>query len=575
MSEQKIFPIHVGMALKSLRNTDFDVNSAICEVIDNSVQADATEIKIKIEEKTPPGKRTPRPTTISFGDDGAGMDPELLQLCLKLGYSGRYDNRKGIGRFGVGMTFGAISLCQKIEVYSRPKRGNWNYTYLDISGIDKNNEPEIQKIEQKDLPKEYEELVGDFGTLVIWSKIDRIETQLKKDELMHVIGRIYRKYTGKKIIKDKKIIENNNIRKIFINNEIVHAHDPLFVTKSTKFPDDEIAKIDDEITFPWNVHEVDAPIDGEKRGTITIRTSLLPKSWRQIRSKAGRIGSGRSPDNLRRKVDGNEGFSILRNGREVYYDTIPNFSPTPIAQDRFWSCEIDFDPVLDHWFSVRNIKIGARPLKELREELQKKVQGSINHFREQIAKTFDEYDNEQNKSEQGPVLGHKSKEDEIKSKTAPLVTNLSKDEIEKNIDQYAEQLFDNEKDQEDYKKEVLDPKTKYKIIEDQFARSDGPFIDVVPNLGTKVVHYNMNHPFFLKINSNITELKKQIEEKMAEDSELIKLSSELKSDLDNLIYAYAEGIYDLDDLERNQKVRETLDELMVKWSYHLRKSYKS
>ena len=573
MSEEKILPIHVGMALKSLRNTDFDVNSAICEVIDNSIQADAKEIKIKIEEKIPQGKRIPRPTIIAFGDDGSGMDPELLQLCLKLGYSGRYDNRKGIGRFGVGMTFGAISLCQKIEVYSRPKRGNWNYTYLDISGIDKDNEPEIQKIEEKELPKEYEDLVGDFGTLVIWSMIDRIETELKKDELLHIIGRIYRKFIGEEIIKDKKILKNDNIRKIFINNDIVHSHDPLFVTKNTNLSDDEITKIDEEISFPWNVHEVDAPSDGSKRGTITIRTSLLPKSWRRIRSRKGRIGSGRSPDNLRRKVDRNEGFSILRNGREVYYNKITNFSPPTLTQDRFWSCEIDFDPVLDHWFSVRNIKIGARPLKELREELQKKIQGSIHHLREEIKKTYDEYDNEQNKSEQGPVLGHKSKEDEMKSITAPLVTTLSKEEIEKNVDQYAEQLFDNVKDQEDYKKEVLDPETKYKIIEDHF-RSDGPFIDVVSNLGTKVVHYNMNHPFFLTINSNITELKKQIEEKMTEDNNLINLIEEMKDNLNNLMYAYAEGIYDLDDLERNQKVSVTLDELMLKWSWHLKKAYK-
>ena len=170
MSGDKILPIAVGAALKSLRNTDFDIQTAICEVIDNSFQAEAKNVKIRIAYSEGSRKRA-RPVKIAFGDDGYGMDMNDLQYCLKLGYSGRYDDRKGIGRFGVGMTFAAISLCQKIEVYSRQKQGNWHYTYLDISGLDTKTDPEIAPIEQKTMPEEYANLAGDIGTLVIWSMI--------------------------------------------------------------------------------------------------------------------------------------------------------------------------------------------------------------------------------------------------------------------------------------------------------------------------------------------------------------------------------------------------------------------
>ena len=217
MLSEKIPPIRSGMAIRSLRNSDFDARSAICEVIDNSIQAGAKEIKIKVILKTPPGKRILRPTKIIFGDDGKGMSMKILQYCLQLGYSDRYDDRKGIGRFGVGMTFGAISVCQKIEVYSRQKQQVWNYTYLDISQINEKVDPEIHPIEPKNLPNEFSELVGDHGTLVIWDKIDRIEYD--ENRLIKDLGRIYRKFIAEFIIQDEKIIPNPNKRVIMLNGK--------------------------------------------------------------------------------------------------------------------------------------------------------------------------------------------------------------------------------------------------------------------------------------------------------------------------------------------------------------------
>lgn len=210
MMNEKISPVAVGTALKSMRNTDFDMQTAICEVIDNSLQAEAKSIKILITYSDKTSRRKNRPEQIAFGDDGYGMDEEVLQYCLRLGYSGRYDDRRGIGRFGVGMTFAAISLCQKIEVYSRQKRGNWHYTYLDISGLDKDDEPSIAPIVPKNLPEKYANLVGDFGTLVIWSKMDRVDSPIDEPELVHNMGRIYRKFIGEETVRNKQVVKNED-----------------------------------------------------------------------------------------------------------------------------------------------------------------------------------------------------------------------------------------------------------------------------------------------------------------------------------------------------------------------------
>src|SRR5438132_655627 len=126
-----VSPVHVGRALESLRNSDFNTLSAVGEVIDNSMEANAKIIRIMADTEEE-RKGSPRIDFIemAFADDGDGMDKNTLHRCLQLGFSTNYNDRKGIGRFGVGMTLGAITQCRRIEVYSKPKGGEWHFTYL-------------------------------------------------------------------------------------------------------------------------------------------------------------------------------------------------------------------------------------------------------------------------------------------------------------------------------------------------------------------------------------------------------------------------------------------------------------
>ena len=94
-----VTPFASGKAFESLRDSDFDSCSALAEVIDNSIQADAKNIKITFDLL---GKDVIE--RVLFSDDGKGMNKDILQNCLRMGWSSRYNDRTGIGRFGVGMT---------------------------------------------------------------------------------------------------------------------------------------------------------------------------------------------------------------------------------------------------------------------------------------------------------------------------------------------------------------------------------------------------------------------------------------------------------------------------------------
>jgi hypothetical protein len=356
-------------ALLSLRNSDFDAYSAVGEVIDNSIQADATTIRLLVQFKS---KGQEPITSIAFGDDGTGMSSDILHRCLQLGYSTRYNDRRGIGRFGVGATLAAFNQCKKIDVSSKTIGGEWLHTHVDLDAITA-DPPRMKGIptpSKRDLPGPHLELVGqDSGTLVVWSKYDRQPEPASKliEELRVWAGRTYRKFIWDGV-------------RIFINGDVVPAIDPLYVTTAgTKFPDDPRAAEYEEILLPWPIPPADRRDGGPEESIVRIRMSLLPEEFRPTEA------SGHSRPAKARCIDLNEGVSILRNNREVFYDIIPWWPGTPFRGiDRWWGCEISFDAILDSQFTVRNIKRGAAPVREVKQAIKEKIEPTRHAALEQI-----------------------------------------------------------------------------------------------------------------------------------------------------------------------------------------------
>ena len=75
------------------------------------------------------------------------MDKKTLENCLTLGWSSRYNDRGGIGRFGVGCTLAALHECIHIKVYSKTKDGEWHSVYVKVA-VDSKGQPDPEN--QKD-----------------------------------------------------------------------------------------------------------------------------------------------------------------------------------------------------------------------------------------------------------------------------------------------------------------------------------------------------------------------------------------------------------------------------------------
>jgi hypothetical protein len=484
-------------ALESMRSSDFDCYSAYGEVIDNSIQALASDVRIYFEDTLVKNKK--KIEKVFFADNGTGMNSDLLHKCLKLGHSSRYNDRSGIGRFGVGMTLGAIHECRKIEVFSKQSGGDWNYTYIDLDEIQSGALKYIPFPTRKSPEPKYTDFIKTSGTLVIWSKydrqVDKYEDILKESKIW--IGRTFRKFIWGKA-KDYGIVE------IKINNQNVLAIDPLYVTKeNTGFENEEKAELFDPQIFPWNVPEDFS--SSLQSSDIIINMSLLPIEYRRERGKGG--------DNFaeERYIDRNEGVSILRNDREVFYGAIPHTFPVD-PRDRFIGAEISFDAVLDTEFSVKNIKRGAVPIRELKEVIKQKIRGTYFHQREVISKEWNEskraaegtFDDKNSNIGVSPI--HKATM-AIFSGNKDIIKPSKLGELKPN-DSIAKKI--NPKADERQILEIIKGLKENGITIDEREFVGGDFLDIDHGNGLKTLIYNTNSTFYKAYKEILQELNSDL-----------------------------------------------------------------
>lgn len=166
-----------SILLASLRNTGYTLKSAIADVIDNSITAQAQHISV--QSRYPMAQGSP---WIAVCDNGEGMDSNLLFSSMKFGSRDLEAARRGardLGRFGLGMKTASISQCRRMTVFSwqggvcsafswdlEQISDRWDLQELDNTEIE--NHPVLQEILNC-----LRFAVQEHGTVVLWEKLDR------------------------------------------------------------------------------------------------------------------------------------------------------------------------------------------------------------------------------------------------------------------------------------------------------------------------------------------------------------------------------------------------------------------
>lgn len=281
-----------------LRDTGYNFRTAAADIIDNSIAANANEVNVRIS-MTSDGRKF-----VYFGDNGDGMDEDGVHKAMRYGAPVRA-NLASLGKFGLGLKTASSSVCLRFALISR-KSPNAPLAKLawDLDHVEETGKWEMtaEPVDQLEMDA-FEELCGDKGTLVVWSKCDRLLSKNYSDpgganeqaairrlraSLKEHIALIYHRFLDTGDSRQRNVA-------ITVNGEQVEPWNPFFPEKAEQVLSENQQRIEMDLA------------DGNGSGVATIKAWILPNSntlTEDERKKANITNRG-------------QGFYIYREGRLI------------------------------------------------------------------------------------------------------------------------------------------------------------------------------------------------------------------------------------------------------------------
>jgi hypothetical protein len=486
-----------GQALRSLRDSGYSLPAALAEVVDNSLEAKANSVRIRLEEATVRGKKHIH--RISIADDGTGMDTFVLQHYPQIGFSTRYMSTETIGKYGVGAKFAALNYSERLDVWSRTEAtAPLQHVYFDLKEAEAaeaaGRDPGIDEPDSEPVPDDLKDLQPTgAGTLVVWSKIDRLEegrfaedANTLRVDIEKELARIFRHFLDGGIT-------------ITVNDTALRPHDPLFLMEGT-WGDFVLGKYyrrkDVDPPFPVADHYAATVIADEKlkfRGSdVRLRVTVYPEAVIRRRGAGGdKLATDlRVPENL-------GSLSFVRLDREINYTNVPKILPLGVQDpDRFIGIEVSFTPLLDEFMGVRHVKRGVEPHGDLRALLRKQLERWIPQARDMIQDIWGEV-SRATKDEAGEhteLMDAVAKVDRTLPKSRSK--GLGEDEERKLLEQLARDLH---KENQEAQKEYLERISKLPYVLETVDFPGSNFIDVKHLSHQIIVRLNERHPFYQEL----------------------------------------------------------------------------
>lgn len=455
--------------------------NALSELIDNSLQAQATSIHILFEEQSD-GE-----IWVYILDDGAGMSAETLSIAPQFGGTTRFGDRDGIGRFGMGLPNASVSQCRRMEIYSKQAGSPLLRSHLDldeVSGTEPFTEGFLSPVEAFKWPLP-PELTDKFdgtrtGTLVIWKKCDRLypkSVDALRKTVMGFLGQAFRNFIYR--------VNEKPAHLITVNGEEVEPFDPLYLDQRALYSGAE-KRAEKTYSLPVSV-------GSKETGNVTVKFSMLPvEDWQTL-----------SPsEKNKRRITANKGFSIVRAGREIdvtdrHFILGRGGNEGRISNnDAWWACEISFDPKLDEVFGVTHTKQDIRPNLQALQAIRQEIFATIQTLREEY---------ETRRAKKGPAKTHPSEEKaHHNDKFLPPIPPAPEDagDPAKDLEDYVANYKRDEESEDEARHRV---QSKLFTIELESAK-DGPFYRTAYLLQNTIVYVNTDHPFYANLYSKVEDI---------------------------------------------------------------------
>ena len=342
------------MLMGSMRSMGYSFESAIADVIDNSISAGCSYVSLFFPTDSF------QKQAVGILDDGCGLSREELFEAMCYGSSAAEAARSenDLGRFGLGLKAASLSQCRILTVVSMQDGDisaySWDYNYIlkhkkwfvnELTIDEISNLPYIENLREAGK-------TNDSGTLVIWEDFDVLEksshgqvfSTLRElsDKVQDHVALIFHRY-----ISAKKLV-------IWINNAKVKAQDPFLESnaKTTTKKEFAIALRDSQ---------------GIER-LIKVRPFVLPFGS-DLTEKDKKLLGG--TDNLRTR----QGFYIYRNQRLIIYGTWFGLKRSELTKNA--RIRVDIPNSLDDIWGIDIKKQNASIPKSIQNQLKKTVEEAM------------------------------------------------------------------------------------------------------------------------------------------------------------------------------------------------------
>lgn len=514
LKESATVPLFFAQTLvHSLRDVGYNTTtSALCEHIDNAIEAGATTIRVYFRQT---GRRGAVTTDVMVYDNGKGMPPNVLKVATSFGGSMAYGNRKGIGRFGMGMKTAALSMSPVMELYSWQEACAFYNMTLDTDAIgrDKSNlvplpEPTFNSILPDQIvemftrplafPKDaseqqllspvgtdlYQEL-GSHGTIVFMPDCDRLTYATDRKLVEHAVkeaARVYRRFIAKGL-------------RLYVNNRLTEAVDPTYSMGNARHTRTEGLSVKTSRLVVPKTIQVPRNDGSKETAPVHLKLYALPiEDWSELPRKV-------QSSNLQ-LFDG-QVVSLVRNDREVYAGYLAGVIERH-GENNWLRLEIDFSGELDEAFGIASNKQGVRPKAHVVDAIANAIGGDVTAIREEIRRVQSRRATERAGSKPTASEARATEADVFQTEQldAPM-SESERAQVEANLRGLAVALKrDNETDEEAYQR-VVSSKFLISHRDDPYW----PFYHVEHKFGKVILTINTAHPFFEHLYKPLLELE--------------------------------------------------------------------
>lgn len=580
-------PLFLGQTLvNSLRDLGYNsTTSALCEHVDNAIQWNATEIRVYFHQTGQHGDF--KIGTLVY-DNGSGMAPHVLKVATAFGGSMVYENREGIGRYGMGMKTAALSMSPVFDVYSwQEPAAIYNMTVdVDEIGNSKTNLIELPDPTLSDeLPSDVvgiltkpmvfpknpqetqallansrEELrgqIGASGTIVFMPECDRLtfrKSQTLADHATKEMARIYRRFIAKGL-------------KLYVNNRLVEAFDPTYWMPTARHTQiDGLEPKQSKLVGSW---PIEVPIaEGSAETTIVkVRLYALPyEQWSSLPRKVLK-------NDLR--VFDDHTVSFMRNDREVEIGS--SYARLKIRKNSYnlWlRLEIDFEGEADEGFGVAANKQGVRLKEYISEKIVEKIGQDIAAVREAIKELQGRRATQKSGSKISEAERRATDAEVFQGKALPELSPEEETALEANLKALAVTVKRESENDEQALERLKASRYVTIFRHDEYW----PFYHCDFKFGKVILTINTAHPFFERIWQPVSELSKLEEtpeetedETLGVSTGVAKTCSEVLIGVQSLLLSLARTQSQLcsRDTDSDSEFEQLFNKLRTEWSGNL------